>query len=865
MQLEKILFENFGYKSFRPGQKEIITAIINGNDVLAVMPTGAGKSLCYQIPALLSENFSIVISPLISLMKNQVDALNKKKTIAAFINSSLGFRESEQVLNQISRKEIKLLYISPEKLENIEFVKRIKALEPEYLFIDEAHCISEWGHNFRPSYRKISFFKNHIGFRNISAFTATATPAVRNDIIAQLEMNDPKIFVHGFERGNISLNVIKTNRKRDQLVKILKEKNLPAIIYTATRKKTEAVADFLRYNKIDCRFYHAGLTPELRRVIQDDFLSGRAKIIVATSAFGMGIDKKDVRSVIHYDIPGTIENFYQEFGRAGRDGKDSETYLLFDNKDISIQEHFVNTSHPTKEQIRFVYDALANSAKIAVNATTNKKIPVDKNLMKVLRNEKISRGLLGSALGILEEAGYIKHNPDYEQNHYVKILYDKTNLRKYIDSLHNNILKDLILLIIRDLGETVFRNLTKINLHQFTQLLKIQEKQLIENLDFLDSIGLLSYEKPSGYSSVQLTTERVPAKNLRIDFNKINKMREFELDKLEAMVNYVHTKECRFKYILDYFGEETENYKCGKCDNCLNIDHQTGILTGFIKDAIIQTLSESGGRLKKNRIQQVLTGKTDLSAARKFSTFGRCSHYSKQEIEDAISELTASRKIVVDGADLILIDSYLFDEENSTMEQLSGKEDYEQHLILFNRLREQRKLSAQKYGQPAALVCPDSLLKEIAKQKPDTPSKLLAIKGFTTRMYNKVGEDFLLIINDHIQNMEREENVKTKLPDNLLQTYELLSKGYTLDDIAKIQKLPVSLVSLQIESILEFEPEINYTTLFQEEELNRMEEIFKAGVNDIKEMKQNLPGSISYAKIRLFLTAVRAKNALKEN
>ena len=864
MHLENILFENFGYESFRPGQKEIITAIINGKDVLAVMPTGAGKSLCYQIPALLSENFSIVISPLISLMKNQVDVLNKKKKIAGFINSSLDYKETEQVFNEILRKEIKLLYISPEKLENIEFVKRIKALNPEYLFIDEAHCISEWGHNFRPSYRKISFFKNYIGFPNISAFTATATPVVRNDIISQLEMNEAKVFVYGFERENIGLNVIKTHRKRDQLLKILKRKNLPAIIYTATRKKTEAVADFLRYNKIDCRFYHAGLTPELRRVIQDDFLSGRANIIVATSAFGMGIDKKDVRSVIHYDIPGTIENFYQEFGRAGRDGNASETFLLFDNKDISIQEHFIKNSHPTKEQIRFVYDALANSAKIAVNSITDKKIPVDKNFMKIMRNEKISRGLLSSALSILEEAGYIKHNSDYEQNHYVKILYDKTDLRKYIDSLHNNLLKDLILLIVRDLGETVFRNPTKINILQFTQLLKIQEKQLIENLEFLDSIGLLSYEKPSGYSSVQLTTERVLSQNLRIDYKKINRMREFELDKLDAMINYVHTKDCRFKYILDYFGEETTNYKCGKCDNCLNINHQTGILTDFIKEAIVQTLRESDGRLKKNRLLPILTGKTELSGARKFSTFGRCAHYSKQEIEDALSELIDTHKIVKDNDVLVSSDSYLFDEENTTVENIAGSGDYEQHLILFNKLREQRKLTAQKYGQSSALICPDNLLKEIAKQKPVTPSRLLAIKGFTNRMYNKVGEDFLLIINDHIQNEKKVKKIKSKLPDNLLRTYELIGKGYTLDDIAKIQKLPLSLVSLQIESILEFEPEIDYATLFDSKELEQMEKMLKSGITEIKDLKQNLPGSISYAKIRLFLTAMRVRNALEE-
>ncbi len=864
MQLEKVLYEYFGYESFRPGQKEIITAIIEKQDVLAVMPTGAGKSLCYQIPALLSQSFSIVISPLISLMKNQVDNLNVKNKISGFINSSLDFREIENVFNEISRKEIKLLYISPEKLENIEFVKRIKSLEPEYLFIDEAHCISEWGHNFRPSYRKISFFKNYIGFRNISAFTATATPQVREDIISQLEMKNQKVFVYGFERENISLNVIKTNRKRDQLPKILKEENLPAIIYTATRKKSEAVADFLRYHKIDCRFYHAGLTPELRRVIQDDFLSGRTKIIVATSAFGMGIDKKDVRCVIHYDVPGTIENFYQEFGRAGRDGMDAETYLLFDAKDIKIQEHFINSAHPTKEQIRFVYDALANSAKIAVGTTTDKKIPLDKNFMNVMRSEKISRGLLSSAISILEEAGYVKHTSDYEQNHFVKILYDKTDLRKYIDSLHNNLLKDLILLIIRDLGETVFRNPTKINPATFSATLNIQENQLVKNLEFLDSLGLLLYEKPSGYSNVQLTTDRVLAKNLRIDYEKISQMREFELTKLDAVVNYVNTSGCRFKYILDYFGEDTENYSCGKCDNCKGLNHQTGIQTDFIKEAIIQTLTENSGKIKQSRLIQILTGKTAVSAARKFSTFGRCSHYSKQEIFSAVDELKLSHKVIADNDYLTLSGTLLFDDNGNSIDSANINADYENHLLLFNKLREQRKLTAQKYGQTSALICPDYLLKEIAKKKPTTPSEILSIKGFTGRMYNKVGEDFLLIIKDHIQN-EKQKETKEKLPENLIQTQELIKKGYKLEDIAKILKLPSSLVALQIESIVEFEPDENYLTLFPEEELKLIDSVVKSGVSEIQELKEKLPNSISYPKLRLFLTLERVKNTVEKS
>ena len=411
----KILKEFFGYDEFRTGQLEIIEAVINYRNVLAVLPTGAGKSVCYQIPALLSENFSIVISPLIALMKDQVDSLNSKKEVAAFINSTMTNSETEEVLNKIHLGSIKLLYLAPEKLDSLKFAERIKELNPQNLFIDEAHCISEWGHNFRPSYLRIKDFIEHTGIKKVSAFTATATPEVREDIIHQLEFKEPKIFVRGFERDNLNLRVIHTKKKKEKCFELLKEIGGPAIIYTSSRKKSEEASEYLNLKGIACNHYHAGLTAPERRRVQEEFIEGKINTIAATNAFGMGIDKPDIRLIIHYNTPGSIESYYQEIGRAGRDGKESFCYLLHDESDITIQNFFISNSHPTKELIQKIYKAICDYNRIAIGNVPDKELIVDREYISKYIATEISPGILHSALKFLEISGYMRQISEYEK------------------------------------------------------------------------------------------------------------------------------------------------------------------------------------------------------------------------------------------------------------------------------------------------------------------------------------------------------------------------------------------------------------------------------------------------------------------
>ncbi len=569
----------WGYPSFRPGQDEVVEAALNDHDVLAVLPTGGGKSICYQVPAIVRGGLTIVISPLIALMQDQVAALQVRNVRSTFINSSLSRREIEQRWTDAEFGRYRLLYLAPERLSSEQFLARAERLDIRSVAVDEAHCISEWGHHFRPEYRRIADALEHIGRPPVIAVTATATPEVRRDIVEQLRLRDPQIFVRGFDRPNIVWSVFDTADRRSQVKRVLDGVPGTGIVYAATRRGVEEWAAWLRQQGVSAAAYHGGMPNEKRNAVQEAWITDEVRVIAATNAFGMGIDKPDVRFVIHDGVPASLESYYQEAGRGGRDGKRSYAVLLYQPPDRQVQQALIDASHPSLESIRKVYDTVTSMAQIAVGAMSEDPIVVD--IGRVSDVTGLPRSQIETSIEAAERAGLWTRLPTDAHRGYMRITTTPSDFRAFARE-SPPALGRFVEGIIRCVDAGAFSGWYGLDVRQPARRLKIAPERVSDGLTFLEQQGYVRWCPPD--SSLVLQPLEPRPSRVRVDIDALKRSRRHSERKLDDMIAYAESTTCRRRHLLDYFGEKA-SATCGKCDVCLG-RHDDRIVTPKDEDAL---------------------------------------------------------------------------------------------------------------------------------------------------------------------------------------------------------------------------------------------------------------------------------------
>ena len=622
----------FGFDRFLDFQEEIVNEILAGRDIGVIMPTGAGKSLCYQLPALLKEGYTIVASPLIALMKDQVDALNARGIPAAFINSTVSFAEQRDIIHATHQGDIKLLYVAPERFYTDFFRGFLADNPPEMLVVDEAHCISQWGHDFRPAYRRIGAVADEFNIKQLCAFTATATAMVRDDIKKQLHRPEMKMLTKGFRRGNLSFRVEECHSDAEKIEAIRRhlEKRETTIIYAATRQAVEDIS-----GKLDVIPYHAGMSDAERNQAQERFMTEPSPVLAATNAFGMGINRADVRKVIHYQLPGSLEAYYQEAGRAGRDGNAAQCIMLFSYADRYIQKFLIELSNPPPELIHSLYHRLLFLAR--EKASNELEITLS-SLEGVL---KAKSGQISSAMSVLEKSGLIRRSA-HRSSVRMRFLKDPDELR-VIHQLENTQRARFISRCVLRYGSEL-KNEEIYSLTELAAVSGLNIEQIRRVLGALNNDVLLWTPEFSGRAIELLKPDEF---EVDLDSEALSEKLEHEMERLDEVINYAQSTSCRQKTLVSYFGEDVTRWKCGSCDICekennrMSVLHPAGDDEMSVLLPVLRGADCFDGRIGASKLAKILSGSTDESVERFCSSpvFGQLRGMKPQDIMNCIKIL----------------------------------------------------------------------------------------------------------------------------------------------------------------------------------------------------------------------------------
>lgn len=863
----EILQKHFGYASFRAGQEDIIRSVAERHDVIAVMPTGGGKSLCYQIPAMLCDGIALVVSPLIALMQDQVDALIRARIPAAFINSLLSQEEITNRLIEARAGRLRLLYIAPERLDSTSFLNELRLIRPSFLAVDEAHCISEWGHDFRPSYLQIPRLFKAIGRIPVIALTATATNDVRMDIARHLELRRPKVFVRGFDRPNLAYYTETTQNKAERICDILDETpNGSTIIYCASRKRAENFAERIREYRRYALVYHAGLSDAHRNYAQEEFLSGNCKILAATSAFGMGIDKSDVRNVIHCDLTLTLEAYYQEAGRAGRDGLPSRCIMLYQPADRRLMEFFIRSTYPEREQIRIVYETLYEITGTPVGAKSSVPILLDNR--QIAARSHIPEISISAIMSLFELHG-ITRITKAQPYATVQFTASHERLKEYFHNTTADRQKVLSALL-RSVGSQALGAPAEIDIPTMYAKHDITPDVFEPAVRALEYARLLRFHQPGKDGGLTLALERMPFEQAPIDLDALEQRRDRAFKKLDVVERYAATADCKRNFILSYFEGEAKSDTCGSCSSCVAMPQQNNTLSKreeFLLQIILSASSELDGRFGKAALLDMISGEKN----RKFKnfkideaeSFGQAKEFSRKEAEDIVEYALASRLLRY-GAELYPVISLTEDgvrRANSLVKPITAYSSTESvpPSELLVRLRELREDYAAHDGIRADALADDHTLAAIALTAPTTLRDLSSIPEVNAAFVARCGHGIIEASRSWRLADERRAAAE-QISETAANTLAMLRRGKSIQQISEERDLAPTTIAMHIEEAAQAGTDFSGIFVVSYELSASVEaEIRRNPVIALKDLRSIIGAKYGYPELRAAAAIARQK------